>query len=833
MRLVVCFFVSSLLICKMNINNLDSELLQTIPLDDIKVEALVEFISYSNGIDNIYQLLELNEINAEDVKILKNYISVKPLDISEFVKNQKMSSYKLEWWFSSDGNQEGLSDIWLDRFFAPKDINSMSYDEIYSLPNVSPIDAVGILKQKNRGKIKGTFQLKNSPGLSYYGYKNILDFIRYKPQRNNSLNFRYSSLFKTLPITNNPDEEGNSDLLFSSTDPETLHRINLSSHFNGRKAKVGLLYHQNMGEKGDISTEKFFISLDDIFDAKNFGFSLDKIILGNFNVSFGQGVVLESSDYFSPRRTGYGFTKRADGISPDISRSSQYLMRGIATQMTFDNPLTNNYSNFRLTLFGSLHPRDAVINQDGSFCSMITMQPRLEWGFNEDKTKINNSLISSLDELTWGGNIKFSPNVSTTIGFTLYESLYNRVLDASREKIIETILGGPDDLNPGTDIDDCDNYSGDCYYGLYMTNSADPEIGAMYSSSGSSPIWNEAKSYRRVIGVDFMKVYKNIAFQLEYGEINDNQDLKFGVGPSALVLNSYLQFENFNLLMLYRDYDLDYDNPYQRSFSNYQRFKTSIFEDTYWLEDPVYGYLTSANPQPQAEEGLYIASRYQLSRSLVASLNWDFWNRKADNSKYYRIVSSFNWNPVFNWRFKLRQKWQARGDFNIFHPSPYYSRETRLTVQLRLSSFNSLELLYSNGHTTFSPRPRLTDNPMMGNTMIGDIGSPDESMGFTLTHNFSPNFKLKFGGLFVNGFLWYLEDSDFRVFNEESGALHAWVSCKTMVSNNFTLNFKVSNTKKFSSTTIVGGQDSNSNLVQNPVTNYEGFDFRVQIDYVL
>ena len=122
MRLVVCFFVFSLLICKMNINNLDPELLQAIPLDDSKVEAIIEFISFSNGIDNIYQLLELNEINAEDVKILKNYISVKPLDISEFVKNQKMSSYKLEWWFSSDGNQEGLSDIWLDRFFAPKDI---------------------------------------------------------------------------------------------------------------------------------------------------------------------------------------------------------------------------------------------------------------------------------------------------------------------------------------------------------------------------------------------------------------------------------------------------------------------------------------------------------------------------------------------------------------------------------------------------------------------------------------------------------------------------------------------------------------------------------------
>ena len=40
------------------------------------------------------------------------------------IKNQKMSSYKLEYWFSSDGNQEGLSDIWLDRFFAPKNITT-------------------------------------------------------------------------------------------------------------------------------------------------------------------------------------------------------------------------------------------------------------------------------------------------------------------------------------------------------------------------------------------------------------------------------------------------------------------------------------------------------------------------------------------------------------------------------------------------------------------------------------------------------------------------------------------------------------------------------------
>ena len=112
--------------------------------------------------------------------------------------------------------------------------------------------------------------------------------------------------------------------------------------------------------------------------------------------------------------------------------------------------------------------------------------------------------------------------------------------------------------------------------------------------------------FQQYSGFDFSTVYKNIAIQAEYGEISkDNDKIKFGTGPSAFVMNTFLQFDNFNVLMLYRNYDLDYDNPYQRSFSNYQRYKTSILEDYYWLNDPVYAFLHTANPQPQAEEGIY------------------------------------------------------------------------------------------------------------------------------------------------------------------------------------------------------------------------------------
>ena len=199
--------------------------------------------------------------------------------------------------------------------------------------------------------------------------------------------------------------------------------------------------------------------------------------------------------------------------------------------------------------------------------------------------------------------------------------------------------------------------------------------------------WNKAKSFRKVIGLDFSKTFNNIVFQGEFAEmpkynclgltsdlISDNSFsnilkeqfdcikdsvLSFGNTPSAMVLNAYTQYDNVNFLILYRNYDLEFDNPYQRSFSNYQRYKTSIFEDTYWLEDPVYGFLYSGNPQPQSEEGIYFSSRYQIHRSIVLRYELDTWNRKADNTKYYRTVYNFEWRPVFNYRIYIRQSFQV------------------------------------------------------------------------------------------------------------------------------------------------------------------------------
>ena len=664
--------------------------------------------------------------------------------------------------------------------------------------------------------------MKNSPGISYYGYKNLIDFVGFDDASSNKNYFRFSNIVRNTPLTSTPDDDASIVEFYNPEIPQVLSKWIVSNkHFSS-----GYLYNRNVGEISENSTEKFYLAfkklkiylVDDQGYEKDsfFNFQIDRLVLGNFTASFGQGVVFESSDFFSPRRTGFGFSKRLNGIHPDETRSSQYTLNGLGLQ------LSNKI--LRIALFGSRDKRDAIINEDGSFTSLIVMQPRLSWGLGYDgDTTVFHQLTDSVEEITFGTDIRISPIIGTNLGFTVYESLYDRVLDP---QIRQTIVGGPDP-----------DYSGDTYYLTYLTNSADPEIEAMYSNSSEaslllSSLRSSIKSSRKVMGFNFSSVIKNISIQGEYGALLNNYTIKnIKNSPKASVLSSYFQFDNFNLLLLYRNYDLHYDNPYQRSFSNYQRYKTSILEDSYWLDDPVYAFLYTANPQPQAEEGFYINSRYQFHRNITGILQSDHWTRKADDAKYFRTVLSLQWRPVFKYRIYLRQKWQARGTFDIFHPSPYYSRETRIRVKMLLSNYNELEFLYARGYTTFSPRPRLTDGPNGEDMVIGDIGSPDRTIGVSLKYNVNEKFKIRTGSLYVTGFTWYFGDNDFRIFDSDFGAFHHWLSFHSLVNERLSFNFKVSFTSDHPMTNITEAQTEEGNWITNPWVSNKQFDYKIQVDY--
>ena len=826
-NLFTIFLIVSFINAEMiDINNCSIEDLKKLDLKKEKLNSIWNYVS-QNNVQNIFDLLEIENINSEDIHQIKKYIFINSSDKNN---NSSAFTYKVDRWLAAEGNSEGMSEIWLDRFFSPKNPNNMTFDQLSSLPNLSPMDVVAVLKQQERGSINGTWQLKNSPGISYYGYKNLLDFVSFD-EKIKPWNFRFNSLVRNMPSTDNFDEDDAPIQYMNYSNYETFYRFNYNHNFSNFNLSSGHLRYNDYGDLDNVYTNKFFLAFEDIVFDDPLNLKLDYIILGNYNVSYGQGLVFETGDSYQPRRTGHNYTKRINGIYPDQTRSQQYVMDGLAAQ------LSNDY--FRLSAFSSMNKRDAVLNSDGSFTSLITMTPRLGWGWtnNPNNEKIYGNMLDAVTEITYGFNARVTPLTGTNFGITWYESLYDKTLDP---QIINSIVGSSDDEEPQFDeLSDYDDYSGDAFYLNYpQSNSCDTEIAAMYGSQATSSLWNDAKSARQVQGFEFSTVINKVSFQFEYGEMNENisEILKFNHNkPSALIFNIFFQTDNLNFIILHRDYDLDFDNPYQRSYSAYRRYKSSIFEDIYWLEDPMFYHLYSSNPQPQAEKGTYLEARYQFHERFVAGLQFDTWNRKADNAKYFRIVSKLEWRPLFNYRVYFRYKLQARGEFDLHHPSPYFTREARLRFKLRLSNYDNMELLYSWNYTTFSPRPRLTGSadafaPEMD---IGDIGSPDESIGFSYEHNYSEKMSIRGGIVYASGFLWYIEDNDFRLFNTDSAIFHSWLSFKYKPLPLLTLNFKVSGSSDYPTTTIVNGINSNGQVIETPFVHEQQFNFRIQVDYAI
>ena len=436
------------------LNTASKDDLSLLPLTELQINNIIDNRNDMGNFTTIYDLERIDEISIKDIHAIRGHVY---LDLDNISDTDKNFSYKVSRWLSSDGSDDGMSESWLDRFFQPMNVNNLNWDDIMSLPSVTALDAAAIIVQQNRGKINSTFELKNAPGITRWGYKNLLDFIQFdEPQSDKKFSLHFSSMVRTVPVTSSPDEESESYLASDHGKPELLHRLRVGLN---RNIHSGILFHRNMGEPNHIYTHKKFISFSKYPVGK---FRLDKAVLGNYNVSFGQGITFSTGDQFRPRKTGYGFSKRLQGLEADLSRSDQYVLNGAAIQLS--------NSLFRLILFSSKDKRDAIINSDGSFSSLIVMDPRQEFGLSQDSIHIYSPLTNSVEEMTFGGHARFYPKIGTHIGWSYYESLYDRMQDP---QILETIIGGPDP-----------DYTGDPFYQNYMTNSADPEIAAMYSFKG-------------------------------------------------------------------------------------------------------------------------------------------------------------------------------------------------------------------------------------------------------------------------------------------------------------------------------------------------------------
>ncbi len=797
------------------------ELKTQLPITDKQANDIYDYRFYNSFFQSIYQLREIESIDQETLNSLKPLVSVSHYDEKdESAQRRDDIYYLIERLGSNEGLQEGMSDIWEDYLISPRNINKLAFSDILNLPNTSPIDVAAILNRVAVGDSISSYRdLRKSPGISYYGAKNLQNYVYYKEQPEvRDIYFDYQMKYNDSPYGDSEKEMYLESMIrfdYPDSDaPKTpgIKRQSYWGYFNMESDRATMMNKLRMRYKNQFkagfiyetpkgSTPIFDSNSKTLFDEGKFyvgyenninflGKNFLKVYAGNFRATFGEGLVMENTDSYSPRKTGYGFNKRITGIIGDISRTQEYALRGIA--------LDWKRNNMNAVVFLSSDKKDAVVydsNENGELddddyiLGYINMTNRFsndeleeseaffntEYDDNVNQVKIAPRL-DALQEDIIGGHFEYTPFIGTHIGFTGYEAVYDREFVVPEEDELKEIL----------------IYHSDYFDKWKIT---DNEITSMYSTKTTE---YGDKDFRRVVGFDWRTVLNNTSIQGEYAELEiDGRLGKIGDDPSALLISSYTQFDNLYLITIYRDYDLDFDNPYHRSFSESERFDDTVFDKlTYGLNNTLLNDMYNNSAQPSAEKGIYFETRYQFHQMLTLNKAYlDIWERKSDARRGVRTEVKLEFKPIHQLRFRIRHKHQVKRYDDEMERGMSQADETELKFITYLSNYDKLQLGYIYARVLQPPYLSILSNP-------SEPGAADMAQAQTLTtgdmiyldytHNFNKNLKVigAFSMWYANGAsFWDFEDIELD-FDHSDRGYKMWFNIHSRIANNVYLSIK-------------------------------------------
>ena len=872
-KLLIILFVLaglSVLAAKVDLNTASLAELMQLPITEKQARDIYEYREFVKIFDNIYELKQIPSIDQETLDRLKPLVVVSIyVETDEAAVRREEIRDLLERVDSNEGASEGMADVWEDYLMTPQNVNKMLFDDLMSFPNVSGIDAVAVLKRIAQGDtIADTRDLRNSTGLSYYGYTNLRSYVYYKePPVKNRIMCDASLLYYTRYF-----EEGQYDMLQESflrndygttnvivphlktnsywgyfgldeLDPDIMFKLRMRY---GNKYKLGFMNYKGKGEEDLLNSQAEDILADSKWYAGYENNNMPglynsrlKVYAGNYRATFGEGLVMENTDYYSARKTGFGFSKRILGITPDLSRTQEYSLRGGAVE--YNTPL------FGVTAFVSVDDKDALtyvdkygnavmrdeygndiytdrdtlsVNYGHQYYVDANGQPVYNYengnAVQGDKTKVFslvnptlrydddtmleaeqyfNSEISAgmpyamnyinlaarkdmVQEKLWGTHLQVNPFLGTKLGFTTYTAIYD---DA------HFVVPGYNNLLP--------TVLRDSYYYSKLVKNLNAEISNLYSTQTDK----YTRNYRRVIGFDGQTVIGNTSLQGEYAELSvDGEDLKLGDDPKAYIVSAHTQFENLYFITLYRNYDVDFDNPYSNSFSEHERFEDTILEkNVYALTNPTIADLYLNSNQSQPERGVYFETRYKFNRYFTIGRSYlDLWERLTDGRRSARFQSELEFRPLYQLAMRLRYKNQVNRYDDDAERGVSKTNEYTLAFRTFLSNRDFFELEYRYNTVWSPPYTSLTYPAVEGENsmaaaqtlMIGDY------IAVNYTHYFNKSLKMQGSFLYWFGHgisHWDWEDMEIDFMGEKGSK--AWIAFTSRISQNMYLNLKFKN----------------------------------------
>ncbi|MDD4308954.1 MAG: helix-hairpin-helix domain-containing protein [Candidatus Cloacimonetes bacterium] len=858
------------LAAKVDLNTATLQELMQLPISEEQARDIFEYREYKQIFNNIFELRDIPSIDQSTLLRLRPLVVVSLyVETDDVALRREEIRDLLERLDSNEGSAEGMADVWEDYLMTPQNVNRMQFDDLISLPNVSGVDAVAILRRTAQGDtIADTRDLRGSTGLSHYGYTNLRSYVYFKePPVKDRLMWDAQLQYYTRYF-----EEGQYDMLhesflrndYGSTTVQVPHLKSLSywGYYGldkldpdimmkmrmryGNNFKLGIMNYTAKGEPGLLTTNTEDFLKDSKFYAgyensvmPGLNNSRLKVYLGNYRVTYGEGLVMENTDYYSARKTGFGFSKRILGITPDLSRTQEYSLKGGAVEYT--TPM------FGVSAFASQDEKDAIVyvNRDGTpvkrddfgndvFTNKDSSSEYFgrQYYINEDgdtvynyengnqvsadKIKVLNytnptlrydtdSLMEAeawfnseldkgtpyatdyinlatrtdaLNEKLLGTHLQVNPFIGTKLGFTTYTSYYDNA---------HFIVPGNDDL--------LKTLLRDSYYYTKLSKALNAEITSLYSTQNDS----YSRDYRRIIGFDGQTVIGNTSVQGEYAELSvTGGDTKIGDDPKAYLVSSYTQFENLYFITILRNYDVGFDNPYSNSFSEHERFEDSILEkNIYALTNPTTADLYLNSNQSQPERGVYFETRYKFNNFFTVGRSYlDLWERLTDGRRTSRFQSELEFRPLFQVSLRLRYKNQVNRYDDDAERGVSKTNEYTMAARTFLSARDFLELEYRYNTVQSPPYTSLTNPAEIGeNTMAAAMTlMTGDYIAANYTHNFNSSLKLQGSFLYWFGHgisHWDWEDMEIDFMGERGSK--AWIAITSRISQNLYMNIKFKN----------------------------------------
>jgi len=340
----------------------------------------------------------------------------------------------------------------------PLNLNKATEQELLEMLLLNPIQVGQLLDYRERmGSLMSIYELQVIPGMDLESVRRLAPYVRVGgdlddikipvtrmiAEGDRELYLRWQRRLETARGYEIGPDEGRQYYLGS---PDRLY-VRFRQRYSN-KMSFGITAEKDPGEAffAENNKSRGFDYYSAHFYLRNLNRTVKAVALGDFSVSFGQGLILYTGFGFGKSSQATNVARGGQPLRPYTSVNEANFMRGVGTTLALGKKV-------ELTLFGSRRGRTA---------NLVTVADTLDVeaedvgitsldisGLNRTPNEVADR--NAVTEINYGGSLRYEANQRLRFGFNVLGTNLSRALDLRDQPYNRFFFQGTDLLNASVD----------------------------------------------------------------------------------------------------------------------------------------------------------------------------------------------------------------------------------------------------------------------------------------------------------------------------------------------------------------------------------------------